>query len=538
MAGEKLSTRQKMINLMYLVLTAMLALQVSSAIIDKFIVINKSLERARGQATVNNGKFIEGMEKLSKEPAAPPNANALMAQANEVKAKSAEMVNQIEQIKTELISATGGTVEGGKYKNPNGESEVEVLMIGREGSKSGRAYTLEEQLNSYGQYVAKITGKTVEKMAYGAEEDKSLGEEQAGKDFANLNFQATPMAAALAVLSQKQSEVVRLESEALSAIAEKLGKVEIKPDKIEVNMAAESQYVASGSKYKAEMFLAAGFSGVTPTMTYNGSNAPVSNGRGKIEFVASLAGGSPVAGREGTVKKTWAGEIRFKTTSGKDTSFKKTFEYFVVKPAIQIQSATVQALYLNCGNDLSVQVPALGSDYRPVFGATNGCQIIQGNRTGFITLVPVNPSPVVLSVSSGGNQIGTQEFKVRPIPKPTVSFRNQGREVNLQTGESSSSLGTQLQALAVPDAGFAAALPQDARYKVTSWDVTLVRGRRPVAGPIPVGGDYANIAQIKQVAQPGDRIFIKVNNVARMNFRGIVETAQIAGSPAVNIPIN
>jgi gliding motility-associated protein GldM len=464
-----------------------------------------------------------------------------MKQANDVKAKSAEIVKQLEDLKNELIKATGGVnTEKGGYVNPNGETVVESIMIGPEGSENGKANIIKDQLNKYADYIGSVTGKKYDKLAIDASEDPNLvkDEAQKRKNFANLNFGQTPMVAALATISQKQTEVVRYESEALAYIADKLGKVEIKPDKVEVNMSAESQYVASGTKYKAEMFLAAGFSGVTPVMTYNGANAPVSNGRGKVEIPATMQGGSPVPNREGTVKKTWAGVVKFKTSSGRDTTFNKTFEYYVVKPAIQIQSATVQALYFNCGNDLSVQVPALGADYKPVFGTTGGCQQIPGNKLGYITLVPQNLNPVTLSVSSGGNMIGSQEFKVRPIPRPGLEFRNQGKLVNQQIGETTSSLGTQLQAVAVGDPGFVAALPNDAKFKVTSWEVTLVRGRRPVVGPMTVSGDYANIGQIRQAAQPGDRVFIKVNSVKRMNFKGIVEDVQPAGSPVANIPIN
>ena len=53
----------------------------------------------------------------------------------------------------------------------------------------------------------------------------------------------------------------------LNMLAEKLGKVEIKPDKVEVAVEHESKYVAAGTKYKAEMFLAAGFSKSPATMT-------------------------------------------------------------------------------------------------------------------------------------------------------------------------------------------------------------------------------------------------------------------------------
>src|SRR5699024_2823702 len=107
---------------------------------------------------------------------------------------------------------------------------------------------------------------------------------------------------------------------------------------------------------------------------------------------------------------------------------------------------------LNCGNELNVQVPALGSAYNPSFSAT-GASAIEGNQKGLVTLVP-NAAEVKLNVSSGGNYIGSESFKVRRIPLPSIKALSGGRELNQKTGVPVPGPRS-LELKAIPDASFA-----------------------------------------------------------------------------------
>ena len=102
-----------------------------------------------------------------------------------------------------------------------------------------------------------------------------------------------------------------------------------------------------------------------------------------------------------------------------------TIEYFVAKPVIQVQSASVQALYLNCGNELQINCPQLGSAYSPTFTAS-GANTIKGAKTGQVTVVP-NSADVKLNVYNSGNLLGTENFKVRRVPKPEIKLYNRGK---------------------------------------------------------------------------------------------------------------
>ena len=130
MAGGKETPRQKMIGMMYLVLTAMLALQVSSAIIEKFILLNNSLELSSGAANKINQETVLKI-KAAVEKAGNRSADvAVIKQAEEVRKFTADITNEINALKQEIINkAGGGFNEEGGIKNPQEEAKVAELMI-------------------------------------------------------------------------------------------------------------------------------------------------------------------------------------------------------------------------------------------------------------------------------------------------------------------------------------------------------------------------------------------------------------------------
>ncbi|MFN3403837.1 MAG: gliding motility protein GldM [Cytophagaceae bacterium] len=531
MAGGKETPRQKMIGMMYLVLTALLALQVSSAIIQKFKFLDDSLMHVNETTTHENNKVASNIKKIVEQEG---NKDAhIVAKTDEVRKVTDELLAYMNSLRKRLIDDTGGVEEDGNYKGAKEEDKVAILMLGPEGSKNGEAYKLKDRLNGYTEFLRKFGLKEAPFLALDGKDDPMFknDKEQANKDFAQLNFAQTPMVAALAVLAQKESEILKYEAEILAKLASEVGASDIKFDNVVAMVRPSSKVVAAGTKYEAEMFLAASSSAITPTMEHNGRPVKVDPVKkiGKVEFVAQ--GGA--YDKEGNFKTKWKGAIKFKHR-GKDTTFQVEEEYIVAKPVIQIQSASVSALYKNCGNELNVQVPALGSTYNPSFGGTGG-KFIPGAQKGLITIVPDAPK-VVLNVSSNGNLIGSQEFGVRLIPKPTIEALKGAAPLNEKQGEAAPGPAS-ITMKAVPDESFKTFLPKDARYKVAEWECILVRGKRPVGAPLTFTTETGSLATFRSQAQPGDRILIEVKKVTRTNFLNNTEEVNV-GTIIKNIPLN
>ena len=296
-----------------------------------------------------------------------------------------------------------------------------------------------------------------------------------------------------------------------------------------------SSTVAAGTDYEAKMFLSAKLD-VTPTMKFRGNTVKVENGVGMIKFKASASSYDA----EGNAKQNWEGAITVQKPSGDgDTTFKVKGEYIVAKPVIDVKSASVSALYYNCGNDLNIQVPALGASYKPSFSA-KGANILNGKDKGSIVVIPNVKGPdakVLISVSSDGSAIGTKDFSVRGVPRPQIVAKIGGNYVDQKRGVAAPGPAS-LQVLAEPDPAFLAALPREARYNITEGEITLARGKREIS-TIPIKSDNVNLSSIRSQAQSGDRIIIVIKKARRLNFRDESEDVQInAASSVITIPVN
>ena len=180
-----------------------------------------------------------------------------------------------------------------------------------------------------------------------------------------------------------------------------------------------------------------------------------------------------------------------------------------------------------------MQVPALGAAYNPSFRVKGGTS--QGGKGGKVTIIPTAPN-VDLSVYSSGTFIGTQKFRVKSIPKPELVLKSGGKEIDLKRGVTN--IPREITLNAVPDADFAQFLPEDARYRVTKWEVTLARGQRGIETK-QITTTKANLASFVSKARAGDRIVIEAKEIQRMNFKNERENVRISVNSAIKtVPIN
>jgi gliding motility-associated protein GldM len=530
MAGHNETPRQKMIGMMYLVLTALLALQVSSSILQKFMLLNNSVEQANGSANEKNANSVRSIKEAVAKSSNPALYTDVLTSADKVREMANSLVGELEALKEEIVKVSGGRNEEKNIINLSEEEKVAILMVG--GNKNGKAYALKTRLNNYVTDLKKYggPGTDLDPLALDAKDDPSGRNfpDQKSKDFATFNFAQTPVPAALAVLSQKQSEVRRYENTILDQLAAKVGAKEVKFDKIFGMVSAKSNTVVAGTPFEAEMFIAASSSAIIPRMSFNGAGYPVKDGKAQIKFIAQ--GGS--YDKNGLAKKTYTGTISYNDPSGGAKTIPVTGEYFVAKPTYNIESATLPPLYLGCANKLSVQSAGLGALWQPTFTA-EGADIIPSGEKGKITIVP-SSAKVALNINNSGNRLGTENFRVQRVPKPEIQILGNGSPIDEKRGASASGLRT-LAVKAIADEGFRNFNPDDAQFRITEITVFLARGNRKVAD-VNLSGS-GSIASLAQQAQPGDRYVVEIKGCQRRNFRGTVENINL-GNPIRTIPLN
>ncbi len=539
MAGGKETPRQKMIGMMYLVLTALLALNVSTTVLEKFIFINDSLQRANAEASERNALTLKGIEAAVEKNQRPADRKFVQKGA-ELRAKTEETFKQLEDYKLEFIEQTGG------YEDPNNpnwreiKGKIDYDGVGRymmpvaEGGE-GHGAKMKEILNKYAAYCRDIVEETTAKgfpqeqkdellgnlgpIAQDANEDPFWKDEpnQKGKKWSQLAFENAPTHAGLATVSEYEAQIFNYESRVMEHLKNQTG-LGFTFDDIKPVVNPIARYVVAGSPYEADMFIAASAKGVTPRMTRNGQPVEVdpTSGVGKVSFTTDLSGGESVG--NGVKKKIFKAEITVPSAKG-DTTFTSNIEYFVVPPAIVISSATAVSLYRNCANKVRVDVPGLTGNYNPSFSASGG-RTVSGSGVGEVNLIPTQGKKFVLTVSNGGQRIGTKEFNVKEIPAPAIRPYANGKYVDLKKGMPAKTNALRIDALA--DADFRADHGADANFAVTSGVVSLVSAGSAVS-QVPFSNGRVNLSRIASQARKGDYLSVEIRGLVRKNFQGKVE---------------
>ncbi|MEX2234259.1 MAG: gliding motility protein GldM [Cyclobacteriaceae bacterium] len=519
MAGGKETPRQKMIGMMYLVLTALLALQVSSAVLEKFAIINETM---LGLKDETNRKNAATLNEIVKEAGKSQNARVVHARENAQKVRELTQttLTSIEKVKVEMMKRSNtDKIDEGLINDHS--SKVAAMMISTPAGKN-----FEDLLNQYVKELKALSGLSDKDFPSLAKKPKDMplfasDEDHANKDFLTFTFESTPAIAAITSVTQIETEILEYETKALDKLLSDAGIGKVSFDNMVPMVRTKSSVVAAGAKYEASLFISASSSSFNPEMYKDGNklelfNDPSGVRMGKVEFTAT---GGNYDAKTLLARKTFVAEIKMP-----DTTLRTEVEYFVAKPVIKITTGTVPTLYMNCGNTVNIEVPALGTDYNPSFRA-NGATVIKGPSPGKVTIVPTQRK-ITVAVSNAGTLLGTEPFDVKPIPLPRYLIRdNSGKEVDKKLGVKGSSL-TGLRVVPEPDANFKAEVPKDAVYRIRSMEVIHARGASP-QNRMTATNEVLDLARWRPSFKPGDMIVIEIKTVTRKTYQGEDEKVEV-----------
>jgi gliding motility-associated protein GldM len=529
MAGGKETPRQKMIGMMYLVLTALLALQVSNAVLEKFAIINVTLDGLIKEGNKNSDQILAGIVADAGES---KEANVILAKTNAEKIRelTKSTLGTIDKLKLSMMEKTGNKEINEGLINDH-SSKVAAMMIDPK-SPDGTAY--EKLLNDYVKSINDLS-KVEPPFAKIAKEPKLIplfagDANHVRKNFLEFTFENTPAIAALASVTQHETEILDYEARALDKLAKDAGANRISFDQFIPMVRAKSSTVAAGAKYEAEMFLTGSSTSLSSEFYKDGAKLPIvpdASGvqMGKIEFTAQ--GGSYDA--HGLAKKSFKADIVVK-----GQKFSQNIEYFVAQPLIRVTTGNAPTLYMNCGNTVNIEVPTLGTSYNPSFAST-GAKIEKGDKPGKVTIIP-NQRKISVGVSNGGMKIGDQGFDVKNVPLPRYVAYVGNTPVDLRNGIKPNQIAT-LRFVAEPEANFKEEVPKDARYTVKRAEVILGRGTAGVQRMNATNGNPDLRAWTNQ-ARPGDRVVIDIKDVVRRTFLDEEEKVTVTSAGIISIPIN
>lgn len=432
MAGEKLSSRQQMIGMMYLVLLAMLAMNASKDLLNAFIF----LEDGINVTTKNFNNTNSGVYNKIQQAAATGANVAVIANKNAavIQQKSNDLYNLLQTYKSELIELGGGL------------DEETQIPVGKDNQDIGAEYLITEKKGE--ELKLKILEYKNILLYYINPEDSlikagiiKLLQTPEHKDYEGVTSpwengisEYLPLAAVTANLSNLQSYIRNAESQTLNYLYENLSIDAYKVNKIKAATIAQSGYVLQGENYNANIFLAASDTTQEPIIIVGDYDTAFFNQTGSIKFTGTTDT-LPVNGGVGQYKLeaqntgnfNWGGIIKVPHPNpkrkGEYLVYPFTNNYTVAQPNAVISSDQLNIMYKGLKNEISISAAGMQSD-NLVVTATN-C-IVSATGNGKYVFTPNKTGRIIISVSAkvnGHNKLlSTQTWKSVRLPKPLVEI--------------------------------------------------------------------------------------------------------------------
>ena len=483
--------RQKMINLMYLVLTALLALNVSNEILHAFKVINASIKGSNASIEGKNTQLYETIKEKASQPGQAEKLKPYEDRALEVKAKADEMYKYLDQWKQRVIALGGGPDEDG---NPVNESDINVatdMLVEKKGGDSLKDRISEARAYMLSKLDAVDTTDLAKQIPLRVEPTKKT-EENPKADWKMGYFHNVPTIAAVTMFAKFQNDVRNTESQIINKIYEEAFKKDIRFDEIKAIAVPKTSYVLTGQKVEAEILLAAYNKTLMPQVTASsGKVNPPKEGVADWEGVASGVGLQTVKGNVSL------------NVNGENITRPYEFTYVVGSTGASIQLDKMNVFYIGVPNPITVS--AAGYSVEDINVNIPGATVTgeKGKYVVTVTTVGEVNAGISARTATGPKEVGTMKIRVKRIPDPVAEVANKsGGSLSASTFRAQLGVNAVLKNFDF-----------DTRFTVISFAYSRYPKRGEYIGPYTVSGAY--FAGSKEVAadlarcKPGDRIFIE-----------------------------
>jgi gliding motility-associated protein GldM len=436
MAGGKLSGRQKMINMMYLVLTALLALNVSKEIIKAFNQIENSLDKSAGNLNDRTKQMLGALAKKAEDPATAAKAGPYHKRAEQAHKIAEDFVTYIRKTKEDLEKLAGGrkpdeegaTSKSGGIGNKNelsGADNMEVhanyFMVENGGA---RGKEIRKKINDTRIALAKLlntdtsdgcriqTGRMedIEKQTSLRAED-GKNSDGTPQSWESMTLEHAPLAAVFAILSKVENDARNLEGDVINELAKSIDATDFKFDKLEAKVMAASSYVMVGTPYEAEILLVASNTKANNKVFVGGNPITIENGVGKYKVTPQSVG-----------EQTLKGNIEVPDPMGGTKSYPFETKYSSFKPFASVAADEMNLFYVGLDNPITVSVPGVNPNNVTVNMTGGGSLVTSGGgkyQAKFTSRVPEVQVNVSAKMPDGKVQnMGSTRFRVRNLPMP------------------------------------------------------------------------------------------------------------------------
>jgi len=422
MAGYKETPRQKMIGMMYLVLTALLALNVSVEILNAFLVVNESMETTNKTFYSKINDYYTSFERQFNNE--PVKVAPYWEKAQKAKKLSDEVKSYLINVKYEAIAKSEKIpIDSAKVRplyligTKDKYDETTNYFIGNseDGSK-GKSIEIKLKLAQYKKDILDLVdpsdrsnikiGIDLEGPFYDANHKKQNWEMH--------NFYRTILAADVTILNKLVAEVQNAELDVVTHLRSKIGATDFKISDIDAAVVMKSQYVFMGDNFEAEVFVTAMDKKQSFTANIGGRGYVSDEGKVKIQIPATSQG-----------PKTVTGNVNYKKPDGTMESKTVKFDYIVAPPSTSVSATKMNVFYIGVDNPVSISAGGVSPDQINA-SINNGTITRNGNEW---IVKPVTPGKASVSVTAKVGDVMKNmgapiEFRVKNVPPPTAYIAN------------------------------------------------------------------------------------------------------------------
>ena len=409
--------RQKMIGIMYLVLTAMLALNVSASIVNGYLQVDNSLHAAIETTEKSNDalykRFHQALEKN------PEKTQEWYDKAQQVKDSSAVFYTYVQNFKNQLVFLSEGDTTKANATVSELDKKDDTNIPHLYALEMGNALDLKAKINAYREFLIGITGDTefLDNELRSIFSTDSVQEESGMKAWEHVVFQDMPMCASITILTKLQNDIRHYEGKAVETLMAATDAGDLRVNKFNAYVVPSSKTVIQGTKFHADIILAAVDSTKTPEYYVNGNKLSSS----VYEIIANTVGIQKLSGKIGYMDQQ--GEMQYLPF---DT------QYEVVAPTATISNTDLNIMYRGYNNPFTISVPGVSAHSLQV-NCAQAEVTSKVNGNWLITPRPSAPDNLkieVFAVENGSRRLmGSQEYRIKDLPEPSIFFEMDGQLV-------------------------------------------------------------------------------------------------------------
>jgi len=398
-----------MINLMYVVLMAMLALNISTEVLDGFSIVEESLNRTTANSSKENAAMLADLDEQMKSN--PAKVREWFEKAKNVKDMSDSLYNFAQQLKEMIVREADG--ENADLTNIKNKDDLEASSHVMLAPGTGKGQQLYDAINSYRERVLKmVTDPRQQKIIEGnLATFVPRNENTLGKNWQEYMFEDMPVAAAVTLLSKLQSDIRYAEGEVLHSLVANVGIKDIRVNKLDAFVVPDKTTLYPGERLTANIIMAAVDTTQQPEIYVNGARVNSPNG------TYSLTAG-------GVGEHTFSGYILMRNAEGEVLRREFKQKYNVISPptGATVAADLMNVLYAGFHNPISVSCSGIPQNAVSL-SMTGGTLTSQGN--GHYIAVPAAVGQDVTFTVTGTDKgksmtMGSATFHVRKLPDPTA----------------------------------------------------------------------------------------------------------------------